>query len=278
MTRPLPPSRATRLAAAALLALALAGCGAATLPQVHSESERLANAKLLMGRREWGLATELLKTYVQNNGGSARVDEALFLLGECEVRSKDWAAAQTDLERLLRDFPESDSAAAGAYMLGEAYWGEARGPDFDQEGSRKALAQWQAYLRSYPDDARAELGRRRVLEARTRLAQKTLATADLYLKMGYTVPARLYYSRLAADYQDVPLVGDALLGLAMCDAREGHRDPAVAALRELETKFPGTPLAARAARERARVEAGRVKITRAPKPIPKPESAAGVGP
>lgn len=267
--------RVARLAAAALLALALAGCGASTLPQIHSENERLASARRLMVQRDWGIAAELLTTYVQNNGGSAQVDEAIYLLGECHLRLKDYAGAQSDFQRLIRDFPESDSAAAGEYMLGEAFWGNARGPDFDQEDTQKALAQWEQFLTRHPDHARAPEARSRVVTARTRLARKTLDAATLYWKMRHTGPSRLYFQKVVDDFPDTPLVGDALIGLALCDAQQGKRDESVAALRDLETRFPGTPLAARAAHERQRVESGKVKAAKPPRHLPPSEGAPG---
>jgi outer membrane protein assembly factor BamD len=270
--------RAARLAAAALAIAALAGCGASTLPQIHAEQERLVHARHLMAQRDWGIAAELLSTYVQNNGGAAEVDEAIYLLGECHLKLKDWAGAQTDFERLVRDFPESDSASAGEFMLGEAFWGNARGPDFDQEDTQKALAQWQQFLDRYPDHWRVPEARARVANARARIARKTVDAADLYTKMRYTGPARVYYRKVIDEYADTPLVGDALLGLAMCDALEGRREPAVAALQELEARFPGTPLGVRAEHERHRIEAGKVKPARPRRNLPPSEGAPGITP
>ncbi len=273
-----PGSRAVRLAVALLAALALAGCGAATLPQVHSESERLTAARGLMARGDWGNATELLKTYIQNNGGAEKVDEAIVLIGVCYLQQKDYTNAQTEFERLLRDFPESDSAGSASFLLGEAFWGGARGVDFDQEDTQKAVTQWDSYLSGYPDHVRHAEGVQRRVMARTRLARKTLDTADLYWKMRYNHPARMYYQKVVDEYGDTPLVGDALLGLALCDARDGKRDEGIATLQDLETRFPGTPLAARAAQERGRIAAGKIKPTRPPKPIPKAEGEPGATP
>jgi outer membrane protein assembly factor BamD len=277
VTRP-PTPRARRLAAAALAALALAGCAAGTLPPVHSEQERLALARRLMDRRDHTNAIELLKTYVQGGAGAAGVDQGIHLLGLCYLRTRDWVGAAAEFERLVRDYPESDSAAAAAFHLGEAWWGQARGPDFDQDNTEKALAQWLDYLRRHPGDAYNGQAERRVAVARTRLAEKLVATADLYWKMRHNGPARAYYRRVADDFADTALLGEALVGLALCDARDGRREAAVAALRELEARFAGTPLGARAARERARVEQGKVKPAAPPKPIVPDEPAPGAAP
>lgn len=269
--------RALSLAASALALAALAGCGASTLPQIHSEPERLVQARHLMGQRDWGIAAELLTTYVQNNGGAADVDQALCLLGECHLKLKDWAAAQTDFERLTRDFPESDSASAGEFLLGEAFWGNARGPDFDQEDTQKALAQWNQFLDRYPEHWRVPEARSRVAVARARLARKTVDAADLYVKLRYVEPARVYYRVVLDQFGDTPLVGDAQIGLAVCDALAGRKDEAIAALKELETRFPGTPLGTRAALERHRVESGKLKPAGKRRNLPPSEGGIGAG-
>jgi outer membrane assembly lipoprotein YfiO len=267
---------AARLTLAGLFTLTLAGCGAAVLPQVHSEAERLATAQRLIERRDFTNAAELLKTYIQNNGGGANVDVAIYQLGVADLGLKEYETAQADFERLTRDFPESDSAASAAFMVGEALWGTTRGPDFDQEPTRKALAQWQGYLRDHPGHWRNAQARERIVMARGRLARKTLDTAMLYWKLRYTESARLYYNKVVDDYGDLPLVGDAFIGLALCDARDGRRDQALAALKDLETRFTGTPMGVRAQAERLRVEQGRVKATKKPKPRPVSEGAPGM--
>src|SRR6185295_15810938 len=103
----------------------LAGCGASTLSAIHSESERLGSARRMYAERQYGQAIELLKTYVENNAGSADVDEALYLLGDSYLHVNDAIAAQTEFERLLRDYPESDSSAAASFRLGEALYRQA---------------------------------------------------------------------------------------------------------------------------------------------------------
>ena len=240
--------------AAAWVAAWLAGCGAGTIPAIHSEAERLEVARRLVARGENTVAIDMLKTYVANNGGSAEVDEALYLLGGCYLRTKDWASASLEFERLLRDYPESDSGASAAFRLGEALFGEARPSDFDQEYTLKAVNQWQSYLRAYPGHWLNVEAERRLQMARRRLATKLLNTARLYLKLRLKEPARVYFERVDQQFGDLDVVGEAWLGLATIEAGEGKRDQAVARLAEIETRFPGRPVAARAARERARLK------------------------
>lgn len=244
------------LVAIALGALAglLAGCGAGTIPAVHSEPERLAQGRRALGQREYDVAIELLKSYVANNAGGAEVDQAIELLGESHLRIKEWGEAQNQFERLLRDYPESDSAAAASFRLGEALWGQSRGPAFDQEYTQKALEQWESYLRAYPGHWQNEEAGKRRQVARNRLADKLDRAGSLYLKLRRVGPARIYFQRVLDEYPDTAFAPNASLGLALADARAGLRDEALAALRDLETRFSGEAVGKRAAREIARLE------------------------
>jgi outer membrane protein assembly factor BamD len=232
----------------------LAGCGAGTMPAVTSEADRLAQARAAIDKGHYNISIELLKSFVANNAGAARVDEAIYLLGESYLSIREWASAQLEFERLLRDYPESDSAAAAGYQLGAAMWGQARKPDFDQEFTQRALHQWESYLRSWPGHWRVPDALRHIAEARSRLALKLINTGRLYLRLGLPGAARAYFERALIEYPDTPAYGDGQIGLALVDAAEGRREEAVARLRRLETEHPGTPLAVRAAGERVRIE------------------------
>jgi outer membrane protein assembly factor BamD len=232
----------------------LAGCGASTVPAVHSEPERLAQGRRALEQREYNVALELLKSYVENNAGGAEVDQAIELLGESHLRIKEWGEAQIQFERLLRDYPESDSAGAASFRLGEALWGQSRGPAFDQEFTQKALDQWESYLREYPGHWQNAEGEKRRRLARERLADKLDRAGNLYLKLKRAEPARVYFQRVLDEYPDTGFVPNASLGLALADAQAGKRDEALAALRDLETRFAGQAVAQRAAKELARLE------------------------
>jgi outer membrane protein assembly factor BamD len=241
-------------AVAAVLALLVAGCGAAVVPQIMSDSSRLPLARKLFDKGDYALAAEVLTSYAQSGAGNADIDQAVYLLGVTYLRQREWASAQTQFERVLRDYPESDSASASAYRLGEALYGQSRHSDFDQEFTLKALTQWESFVKSSPDHPFVPAARQRIADCRTRLARKLWRAGDLYTKQGLYEPAKLYFRGVLEDYADTPLYGDALIGMAIVDARLGQKDSALTVLRGLEQQFAGKPLGLQAAKARTRVE------------------------
>lgn len=246
--------RSRAVLAAAALAVFVAGCGAAVVPQIMNDSERLPLARKLADKGDYTLAAEVLKSYTQSGAGNADIDQAVYLLGVVQLRQKEWVEAQTHFERVLRDYPESDSAASASYRLGEAFFGQSRGSDFDQEFTLKALAQWEEFVKAWPDDPHASRATERIGECRTRLARKLWRSGDIYLKQAHYQPAKVYFRGILDEYADTPVYGDALIGMALADARLGQKDSALTVLRGLETEFAGKPLGAQAAKWRAKVE------------------------
>lgn len=246
-------ARPWRLALAGL-ALALAGCAAGTLPPVEGEADTLPAARRLIDRRDFTAAVQLLRGYVDRGTGRQDVDEALYLLGEAHLKAREPALAQIEFERLLRDYPESDSSAAGAFQLAAAFEAQSRGEDFDQEFTVRAIDQYERYLREHPGHGSGAAAAARVADLRAKLGRKLLNTGNLYVRLREPDAARVYFLRVRDDFSDTPLLGDALIGLAWTDALAGRKDEAIAALRRLESSFAGQPLARRAESERKRIE------------------------
>jgi outer membrane assembly lipoprotein YfiO len=242
-------------ALAVVLGLTLVSCAATVIPPDDLIGEGpLGTAGALMKRGEYIRAADMLKTYIDRNAGSGQIDLAIYMLGRCYLGTREWAMAQLELERLGREYPESDSSAAGSYALAEAYLGQSRSPDFDQEFTLRALQQLERYLREFPGHWNNPDAEKKVAEVRQRLALKMLNTANLYLREREADAARVYFHRIVEEFDDTPALGEALIGQAVCDAMDGERDSALVQLKELEDKFKKTPLAARASAERHRVE------------------------
>ena len=247
-------SRLRAAATAAACCLVLAGCGAAIAPQIHNDADRVAAARKLYDQHDYTLAVDVLSNYATTGTGNADIDQAVYLLGLAYLGQREFASAQTQFERIAHDYPESDSASAAAYRLGQALYGQSRDYDFDQEFTLRALRQWEGFVRDSPDDPWAALARQGVAECRERLALKLWRNGDIYVKLKLYDPARFYFRNVIDLYPDTPAFGDAVIGLAVADARLGKRDSALALLHGLEQQFEGRPLASRAAEMRSRVE------------------------
>jgi outer membrane protein assembly factor BamD len=246
-------TRTERWTPAILLVLA-GGCAAGNLPRMDEQGDRVGAARVYRERGRCDLVIQLLSSYVITGAGSADVDEATYLLGDCYLETRQFELAAPEFERLLRDYPESDSAGGAAFRLGDAFWGQSRAYPFDQEMTIKALGQWQGYLSAYPGHWANGAARMRIARARERLAEKAYRNGELYVKLKQWRPARAYFQQVIREFPDTSFAAEAALELAHVAVREGDLDHALRQLQRVSLEYPGTAAAQRAERERARLE------------------------
>src|SRR5262245_1640813 len=151
---------ALALGLVALLGLAASGCGSASRPvAAATPQDQLRLAQLRYDRREYLESIELAKGYIQFHAGASDLDEAHFLLGMCYVQRKEWPLAAGEFLIVTSEFPDSPRAGDAHYWLAMSYWRQARGPSFDQDYTRRAIAQWDRFLQLFPDHPKAEEGK-----------------------------------------------------------------------------------------------------------------------
>jgi outer membrane protein assembly factor BamD len=242
---------ATRLRHAvgfALLATALAaGCSSVNRPLAPATPEdQLRIARLRYENRDYVEAITLLNGYIQYRPDAPDLDEAHFLLGMAHVQRKEWPLAAGEFVVVTGEFPDSPRLSDAHYWLGVSYWRQARPAPYDQAPTVRAISQWQRFLALYPDHPKAAEARVLREEGRSRLAEKSLRNARLYLKLKHYRPAIVYFDEVIADYADTRWIDWARVGRAQ--ALIGQNKPAEAR-RELEQALPGLKEAG--ARQRA---------------------------
>jgi outer membrane protein assembly factor BamD len=226
-------SRAARLVSSlALLAACAAGCGGTVREQQGGVAD-YERGKAAFDRGDWYDAILDLKAYVEQFPGTDRTDDALFYLGEAYFRNKDFVLASGQFDRLIRDFPQSPHQPDALFLLARCDDLESRPAPLDQTETLRAIDRYRQFLEVYPEHARAEEARARVKALRDRLAEKRFKNGRIYVKLRQQAAAVYYLRGVLADYPDSRWAGDAALLLAEVFLKQGKREEAVAALRQV---------------------------------------------
>jgi len=217
-----------RLLAALFCAIVVSGCasggGHALAPAAGADQLRVA--QLRYDRHEYTGAIELLKGYLQYQTGAGDLDQAHFLLGMCYVQDKDWPMAATEFGLVTTDFADSPRAADAHYWLALSYWKQSHPAAYDQEMTRRAIAQVDRFLALYPGHPKAAEAQQIKRDGRARLAEKAIKNGRLYLKLRQFTPARYYFAQVQKDYADTPWVEQARVGEAEALFGLGQKDAA----------------------------------------------------
>jgi outer membrane protein assembly factor BamD len=268
--RRLPTALAFVVLALVPLVAGLAGCAGADRPiAAASPADQMRIARMRYDRGEYSEAIELLNGYIQFRADAPDLDEAHFLLGMCHVQQKAWPLAAGEFVVVISDHPDSPRLADAHYWLGVSYWRQARPALYDQDPTRRALAQWGRFLQLYPDHPRADEARAMQQEARDRLAEKAIKNGRLYLTLKQWSPALYYFEDLLREYPESKWAEWARVGRGEALGGLRRRDEAVAELEALRDGAKDAEVRRRAAEKLKKLPPAIEK----PKPEPRPATA-----
>lgn len=230
-----------RLAAPlAALLLTVFGCGAAaTLQERTGGTPDFEKGKAAYDRGEWIQAQLDLKAYVEQYPGTDRTDDALYYLGMSYFRSKDYALASSQFDRLARDFPQSPFQPDAMFYLARCDDLESRPAPLDQTETQRAIDRYKQFLDLYPDHAQAAEARARTQALRDRLAEKRYRNGRLYAKLNQRSAAALYLRELIAQYPESRWAGDGAILLAEVLLKDDKKEEAIEALRKVPSAATG---------------------------------------
>jgi outer membrane protein assembly factor BamD len=231
-----------------LLALLLTGgCGRTLKEQAASGSANYATGRAAFDRGDYFDAIADLKAYVEQYPGTDLTDDALFYLGQAYVRTKDYALASGQFDRLIRDFPATPHAADAVFWLARCDDLQSRPAMLDPTETERALQRYGEFLGQYPDSGHAAEARERVQALRDRLAEKRYRNGRLYYRLKQYPASEIYLRDVLVKYPQSSWAGEATLLLADVLLREGKREEAVDALKRLQASLPDGVLRARVA-------------------------------
>ena len=90
-----------------LLIGALSGCGRVQVDATMSPEEQWELAKRAFEYENYLDAVDILNIFTLNHSGSALIDSAQFLLGECHFALHEYILAESEYQRLVQNLPQS---------------------------------------------------------------------------------------------------------------------------------------------------------------------------
>ncbi len=148
-------------------------------------------------------AMEGFRDVIYNNPGTRLAAEATFYLGECYFRTKDYAAAQDEYQRLLDDYPNSPWADDAQYMLAYSLFKQSPHWALDQKDTgEKARTTVARFFERFPDSPLAPEVKQLQAKVDEKLARKEFEAGRIYYKMKNYKSARIYFNYVVDNYAD----------------------------------------------------------------------------
>ncbi|MFC1513897.1 outer membrane protein assembly factor BamD [candidate division KSB1 bacterium] len=150
---------------------------------------------------------------------STYADSAQLLLAQCHFELGDYILAENEFRRLLSRYPSSSLRAMAAYMIGMCNYELSPRYELDQEYTVKAIEAFGNFLLSPEYQMQTSLifdAQNKLMELRTKLAEKDLHSGILYKKRGQYEAAIIYIQSVFDNFIDTPVIPKALFEMGEC--------------------------------------------------------------
>lgn len=141
--------------------------------------------------------------------GSAINDDSQFYLGMTYFRRDQYLLAAYEFSKLIRDIPTSPFVQESQFMLAESYYELSPPYQLDQEYTKKAIEEFQAFIDFFPTNERV-IEAEKISSLNEKLAEKEYNAAVIYEKMEYAKAALKYYQYIINSFHDTKFAPMAL--------------------------------------------------------------------
>ncbi|MBD3410977.1 MAG: outer membrane protein assembly factor BamD [Ignavibacteriales bacterium] len=195
---------------AVALAAAFIGCGASDVPVGATPQEKFAHAMERYESEDYFEAIQEFEAITLQYPGSVVADDAQYYLGMARFKREEYLIAAYEFGRLIRTISGSEFVPDAQYMLGESYYQLSPPYPLDQEYTKKAIDELQAFVDFYPLDERATNAANKIVELNLKLAEKEFTNGVIYEKMDYDRAALNVYHNVAQIFHDTPFAKEAI--------------------------------------------------------------------
>jgi len=146
--------------------------------------------------------------------GNSMIDTVLYYLGMSYLRSRRPIDAQTEFERLMQNFPNSEFAQESQFRLGQSMYLQSNSFDRDQTETLDARRILSEFVETYPASFFRDSAEAYIAKCQDKLAHKEFSHGRFYQKKREYEAAIIYYNSLMAEYPESEYVPQAKLNLA----------------------------------------------------------------
>lgn len=231
------------LTSIAVGAVHLGGCAssdAARALNPDPPSKMFADADALMSKGKYEDAAKKFEDVDREHPYSPEARRAIVMSAYAYYKAGKLPEAIASSERYTTMHPGTKEAPLAHHIIASAYFDQMREPDRDQEGARKALAEYKTLKTRYPDSKYA-----READNRIRLCEDTLAAQEMqvgryYMDRKNFVAAINRFKTVVSDYQTTAHVEEALYRLTAAYLSLGIASEAQSVAAVLGHNFPNS--------------------------------------
>lgn len=167
-----------------------------------SAEEHLAYAMEMYEDGDYQFSTQEFQSIILQFPGNTVNDDAQYYLAMSYFYNDQFLLAAYEFSKLIRDIKGSEYVSKSQFMLAESYFQLSPPYQLEQSYTKKAMAEFQAFIDYFPIDTKVEEAERKIHELNLKLAKKLYSSAVIYEKMEYYNASLEYYTKVYEIYHD----------------------------------------------------------------------------
>jgi outer membrane protein assembly factor BamD len=231
------------IALAASLA-AVAGCAsssdAAKALNPDPPSKMFADADAMMAKGNFEDAAKKFEDVDREHPYSPEARRAIVMSAYAYYKGGKLPEAIASAERYTTMHPGTKEAPLAHHIIASSYYEQMKGPNRDQDATRKALAELKTLKTRYPDSTYAQQADNRIRVAEDTLAAQEMEVGRYYMDRDNYVAAINRFKTVVSDYQTTAHVEEALYRLTAAYLSLGIAAEAQNAVAVLGYNFPNS--------------------------------------
>jgi outer membrane protein assembly factor BamD len=193
-----------------LLLILFSGCGSDDATKQMSAENRYRIGMKEFNDEDYEAAIEEFKVVSLQYQGSKVADSAQYFMAQCRYMREEYILAAFEYDILIRNLPYSVFVSRSRFGRATCFYELSPESYLDQDYTRKAIDEYQAFLEYHPADTLAPLAEKRILELNTKLAKKDFESGMTYMHMEYYKAATYYFDLILDKYHDTEYAEPAL--------------------------------------------------------------------
>ena len=228
--------------ASVLISIIFSSCSSSDLTKSLSAEDRFEIGKTKFDDEDYLEAINEFEIIKIQFPGSAVADDAQYYLAECRSKKEEYLLAAVEYQELKNNMPASPLVPMAQYKIGLCYYTLSPKSSLDQQYTRRAIDEFQAFIEYYPKDEMVTDASAKIKELNERLAKKLYDSAELYVKLEYYKAATIYYNSIIEKYHDTKYGELAYIGKAKSFISRNKFGDAKKEIDKFMEKYPNSGL------------------------------------
>tara|TARA_B100000959_G_scaffold20948_1_gene20201 strand:+ start:231 stop:1001 length:771 start_codon:yes stop_codon:yes gene_type:complete len=223
-----------------VLSLGFVGCAGIQEDETPSAGELYKRGIEEFEEQDYREAVETFKKILDEFPDSKVRPLSLMALARSQYENGDYEEAKFHFEQFIEQYPANQQSVKAYYFKAMCSFEQMESFKKDQTNTHLALEGLEKVINTFPDGKYVKLARKKKAICRSRLARNILYIGRYYFSTGAYQSAISRMDELLENYPKQRFLDEAFFLLGESYLKEGNREKAYAAFKNLVQKFPNS--------------------------------------